>query len=276
MSLHWHIITNYLVAQMVKNLPAMQETWDWSLGWEDPLEKGMAMHFSILAWRVSVDRGAWWATVHGGMKSQTWLSDRAQSTVYPSIHCWLPLWLSGEESACSAGDTGDSGSIPRSKRSLGGGYSNPLQYSWAFQVVLVLKDQPANAGDTGDLGSIPRSGRFLGVGNGNPLPYSCLENSIDREAYQTTVHETVKSQTWLHTHTHTFIVGIVHSVDLYKCIMMYTHHYNIIQSLFPVFSLFIYIYTLTLATTDLLIATIFYPFPEIHIVGIIQYVAFSD
>ena len=41
-----------LVAQMVKNLPAMPETWVWSLGWEDPLEKGTATHFSILAWRI--------------------------------------------------------------------------------------------------------------------------------------------------------------------------------------------------------------------------------
>ena len=41
-----------LVAQLVKNLPAMQETWVWSLGWKDPLEKGMATHSSILAWRI--------------------------------------------------------------------------------------------------------------------------------------------------------------------------------------------------------------------------------
>ena len=43
--------TSYM-AQMVKNLPAMQETWFRSLGWEDPLEKGMATHSSILAWRI--------------------------------------------------------------------------------------------------------------------------------------------------------------------------------------------------------------------------------
>ena len=48
-----------LVAQMVKNLPAMQEAWVWSLGWEDSLEKGMATHSSILAWENSMDRGAW-------------------------------------------------------------------------------------------------------------------------------------------------------------------------------------------------------------------------
>ena len=41
-----------LVAQMVKNLPAMRETWIQSLGWEDPLEKGKATHSSILAWRI--------------------------------------------------------------------------------------------------------------------------------------------------------------------------------------------------------------------------------
>ena len=41
-----------LVAQMVKNLPVMQETWVGSLGWEDPLEKGLATHSSILAWRI--------------------------------------------------------------------------------------------------------------------------------------------------------------------------------------------------------------------------------
>ena len=57
--------------QMVKNPPAMQETWVRFLGWEDPLEKGMATRSSILAWGIPKDRGAWWATVHGVTKSQT-------------------------------------------------------------------------------------------------------------------------------------------------------------------------------------------------------------
>ena len=48
-----------LVAQMVKNLPAMWETWIQFLGWEDPLEEEMATHSSILAWRNPMDRGAW-------------------------------------------------------------------------------------------------------------------------------------------------------------------------------------------------------------------------
>ena len=52
------------MAQTVKNLLAMQETWVQSLGWEDPLEEGMATDSSILAWRIFMDRGAWWATIH--------------------------------------------------------------------------------------------------------------------------------------------------------------------------------------------------------------------
>ena len=48
----------------------------------------------------------------------------------------------------------------------------------------VMKNVPANAGSAGDAGSIPGLGRFLGEGNGNPLQYSCLENPIDREAWQ--------------------------------------------------------------------------------------------
>ena len=54
-----------LVAQTVKNLPATQETWVQSLGEEDPLEKGIPTHSSILAWKIVMDRGAWQATVHG-------------------------------------------------------------------------------------------------------------------------------------------------------------------------------------------------------------------
>ena len=63
-----------LVAQMVKNLPAMQETWVLSLGWEDPLGKEMATHSSILAWRIPWTEEPGKATVHGIVKSQIWWS----------------------------------------------------------------------------------------------------------------------------------------------------------------------------------------------------------
>ena len=52
-----------LVAQMVKNQLGMWDTWVRSLGWEDPLEEGIATHPRILAWRIPMDRGAWRATV---------------------------------------------------------------------------------------------------------------------------------------------------------------------------------------------------------------------
>ena len=59
------------MAQTVKNLPAMQEMCIRSLGWEGPLEKEIATHSSILAWRILMDRGAWQATVHRVAKSWT-------------------------------------------------------------------------------------------------------------------------------------------------------------------------------------------------------------
>ena len=64
-----------LVAETVKNPPAVQETWVRCLDWEDLLKEGMATHSSILAWRIPMDRGAWRATVCGVAKSWTQLSD---------------------------------------------------------------------------------------------------------------------------------------------------------------------------------------------------------
>ena len=69
-----------LVAQTVKNPPAMQETWVQSLHWKDFLEEGMTTYSSILAWRISVDKGAWPATVNEVTKSWIRLSDSAQHT----------------------------------------------------------------------------------------------------------------------------------------------------------------------------------------------------
>ena len=57
------------MAQTVKNLPAVREAWVRSLGREDHLEEGMTTHSSILAWRIPMDKGAWWAAVHGVTES---------------------------------------------------------------------------------------------------------------------------------------------------------------------------------------------------------------
>ena len=57
-----------MLSQLIRNLPAMQETQVGFLGQEDPLEKEMAIHSSILAWKNPMDGGAWQATVHGSQR----------------------------------------------------------------------------------------------------------------------------------------------------------------------------------------------------------------
>ena len=77
------------------------------------------------------------------------------------------------------------------------------------QVVLEVKNLPANAGDIRGKGLIPESGRSLGGGHGNPLQYSCLENPTDRGAWKATVHRVAKSQTWLkrpNKHAHSTLI----------------------------------------------------------------------
>ena len=77
-----------LLSQMVKNLPAIQETWVQSLGWEDPLEKGMATHFSILAWRLP------WTEEPGGLQStgsQRVGHDWATFTLYLAFYAFSCL-----------------------------------------------------------------------------------------------------------------------------------------------------------------------------------------
>ena len=63
-----------------------------------------------------------------------------------------------------------------------------------------VKNPPANLGDTEDACSIAGLGRSLGEGNGKPMQYSCLENSMDRGAWQATIHGVTKSQTLLMIH----------------------------------------------------------------------------
>ena len=120
-----------LVAQLVKNLPAVQETQVQSLGWEDPLEKGMATHSSILAWRIP------WTEKPSGPQSMgsqrvghgdpwvgkfPWRSIRLPTPVFLGF----PDGSDGKESTCNAGDLD---SIPGLGRSPGGRHGNQLQFS---------------------------------------------------------------------------------------------------------------------------------------------------
>ena len=72
-----------------------------------------------------------------------------------------------------------------------------MAISRASQAALVVKNPSANAGDIRDVGSVPRSGRSAGEGYGSALQYSCLENLMDREAWQGIVHRVTKSWTQL-------------------------------------------------------------------------------
>ena len=92
-----------LVAQLVKNPPTMLETWVRSLGWEDPLEKGTATHFSILAWRIpwtveskGLQRvGHYWVTFTQTIvkyeKKQVWSKDQNFIFMCRLYHCWIEL-----------------------------------------------------------------------------------------------------------------------------------------------------------------------------------------
>ena len=139
----------------------MQEMWVWSLVWEDPLEKEMATHSSILAREIP-----WIEELEGG---QSMGSQKSRTR-------WHDL-------------------------------ATKQQHGVLTQGALVVKNPPSNAEGVGDAGSIPGSGRSFSPGeeNGNPLQYSCLENPMDRGAWQATVNRVAKSQTWLKqlsTHTH--------------------------------------------------------------------------
>ena len=149
------------VAQRVKCLPAVWETWVLSLGWEDPLEKEMAPHSSILAWKIL------WTEKPGGLQSMG--SQRVE-------HDWAAsLW-----------------SVV------------------APQVMLVVKNPPANAGDVRDAGLISGLRRCPGGGNGNPLQYAFLENPMDRGAWKATVHGIRKSRTQLSNWAHTCLLSPLH------------------------------------------------------------------
>ena len=90
------ILMAYLVALTVKSLTTKQETWVRSLGWEDPLEEGMATYSCILAWRIPMDREAWRAPVHGDHKESDTNEQRSthiNTYMYVYVYYWLSLWF---------------------------------------------------------------------------------------------------------------------------------------------------------------------------------------
>ena len=156
-----------------------QEMWVWSLGWEDPLEKVMAIHSSIVAWRIPMDGGAWqtpWGCKELDMTE--WLSTIfPQPSVAGSFHCSgahiSPFPLFRKSLCCFSVGCGNKVHIL--KRGVQGFHtlsSLTLATSHTGFLVLFL--------------NLPYI--FYGEGNGNPLQYSCLENPVDRGAWWAAVH----------------------------------------------------------------------------------------
>ena len=181
-----YLITSYwlsfcrasLVAQMVKHMSAMQETRVRSLGWEDTLEKEMATHSSTLPWKIP------------------WMEElgRLQSMGLQRVgHGWATS-LSLSIDILASGETGERDVLVRLIATLGGG-KKAIDVEEVFPGGISGKDLFASAGDIRDVGFITGLGRSLKGGHGNTLQYSCLENPMDREAWQTTVHRVAQSET---------------------------------------------------------------------------------
>ena len=145
----------------------------------------MAPHSSTLAWKIP------WAEEPGKLQCMGSLRVRhnwATSLSFFTFMHWrrkwqpTPVFLPGESQergAWWAAVYGVAQSWTQLRR-LSSSSSRTL--TGASQVVLVVKNPPANAGDPKDTSSIPGSGRALGIGNGTSSQYSCLENSMDRGA----------------------------------------------------------------------------------------------
>ena len=145
--------------QMVKNLSAMQETQVWSLGWEDPLEKEVATHSNILAWRIPWTEEPVGLEAIGSISKHDCKKNYLNHLTICSIH-YIYIYT-------------------------------------GFPSGSVVKNPPTNAGNKGDEGSISSLGRSPGRGNGNSLQYPCQDSSMDRRACWARVHRITKSQTWL-------------------------------------------------------------------------------
>ena len=179
------------MAQRLKDLPAMRETWVRTLGWEDPLEKEMATHSSILAWRIS-----WTEEPHGLQSTgiatfkkiikckynfgRFTLWNRNNTWSYTYINIIILFFISFKDMQISLKATFI--------------YHGSYTLNWASQMAHSQRNccQHRNTGAVGDSGSILGSGIFPWRGKWQPTP---LGNPIDRGAWWTTVHGVTKTWT---------------------------------------------------------------------------------
>ena len=158
---------------MVKNMPAIPETWVWSLGREDPLKKEMANNSSILARRIPWTEEPGRLYSHGITKSQTWWSNLHTQSIIILFYTqrWRRQWhptpvlLPGK----SHGQRSLVGCNPWGRKELDTTERLPFHFSLSC----------------------------IGEGNGNPLQCSCLENPRDSGAWWAAVYGVAQSRTWL-------------------------------------------------------------------------------
>ena len=171
----------------------------------------MAPHSSTLAWKIP------WMEEPGGLQSMGSL----ESDTTDRLPFHFSLWCIGEGNGnplqCSclenprdrgawwAAIYGVAQSRTRLKR-LSSRSNMYIIVQCSFPGGSVVKNSPPNAGDTGDVSWIPGSERSPRIGNSNTLLYSCLENSMDRAAWQATVHGIAESDKTEHIHTQLFII----------------------------------------------------------------------
>ena len=176
----------------------MQETWVWSLGWEDPLEEGMATHSSVLVWRIP------WTEEPGRLWSQRVRYDWSglacmHNRIIRNDFC--NNWWSLLKECINCGLWNDD-------------FLMLSFFLWVSLVAQMVKEPACKAGDSS---SISGSGRWPGEGYGHPLQCSCLENPMDRGAWQALVHEVTKSRTGLSDNTFTFFLYYFYLPILLTC-----------------------------------------------------------
>ena len=152
-----YILPVHLWWLMMKNLPVMQETWVWSLDWEDPLEKGMATHSSILGGRIP------WTEEPGGLQSMGSKGVR---------HDWASNIFTFTF-ACSPNTYYAPDSVFLEHTDV---LRKCLPEDWGQWASLVAQTVKESACHAGGLGLIPGLGKSPRGGHGNLLQYSCLEN----------------------------------------------------------------------------------------------------